>query len=108
MRISPRRALKCVLLVGTTLAGMPLATAVKAQTANSSTIDVETVIVSAKSSTTRSAVDISGVEAQKILPGVAPLKAIETMPGVVYETADPWGNNEQANPWWCMASLHNS
>ncbi len=24
-----------------------------------------------------------------------PLKAIETLPGVVYETADPWGNNEQ-------------
>src|SRR6202012_393656 len=35
------------------------------------------------------------VEAQKLLPGISPLKAIETLPGVVYETADPWGNNEQ-------------
>jgi hypothetical protein len=56
--------------------------------------NIETVIVSAEQ-TTRSAVDISGVQAQKILPGVSPLKAIETLPGVVYETADPWGNNEQ-------------
>ena len=24
-----------------------------------------------------------------------PLKAIQTLPGVTYETADPWGNNEQ-------------
>src|SRR6202000_249989 len=42
-----------------------------------------------------SAVEISGVQAQKIVPGISPLKAIETMPGVLYETADPWGNNEQ-------------
>ncbi|MCE3544365.1 Plug domain-containing protein, partial [Escherichia coli] len=32
---------------------------------------------------------------QKILPGVSPLKAIQTLPGVLYITADPWGNNEQ-------------
>jgi hypothetical protein len=40
-------------------------------------------------------VAIGAVEAQKVLPGISPLKAIETLPGVVYETADPWGNNEQ-------------
>lgn len=57
--------------------------------------DVETVIVSANTQSTHSAVEISGVQAQKIIPGISPLKAIETMPGVVYETADPWGNNEQ-------------
>lgn len=44
---------------------------------------------------TRSATAIAGVEIQKILPGVAPLKAIQTLPGVLYITADPWGNNEQ-------------
>jgi hypothetical protein len=44
---------------------------------------------------TRSATAITGVEIQKILPGVSPLKAIETLPGVLYITADPWGNNEQ-------------
>jgi iron complex outermembrane receptor protein len=32
---------------------------------------------------------------QKILPGVNPLKALQTLPGVSFQTADPWGNNEQ-------------
>ncbi|HUD30956.1 MAG TPA: TonB-dependent receptor plug domain-containing protein [Novosphingobium sp.] len=45
--------------------------------------------------TTRSATAISEAEIQKILPGVSPLKAIQTLPGVLYITADPWGNNEQ-------------
>lgn len=45
--------------------------------------------------TTRSATAITGVEIQNILPGVSPLKAIQTLPGVTYITADPWGNNEQ-------------
>src|SRR5262249_11852282 len=45
--------------------------------------------------TTRSSVELNGEESQKLLPGISPLKAIETLPGVVYETADPWGNNEQ-------------
>ena len=30
-----------------------------------------------------------------MLPGVSPLGAIQTLPGVLYRTADPWGNNEQ-------------
>jgi hypothetical protein len=46
-------------------------------------------------SQTRTAVAIQGPELQKILPGVSPLKAIQTLPGVLYITADPWGNNEQ-------------
>ncbi len=53
----------------------------------------EVVVTAAK--TTRSSVAISAVEMQKLLPGVNPLKAIQTLPGVVFETADPWGNNEQ-------------
>lgn len=44
---------------------------------------------------TRSSVEIGTQEIQKVLPGVSPLKAIQTLPGVLYETADPWGNNEQ-------------
>ena len=55
---------------------------------------VEEVVVTA-TNTTRSAVILGGSEIQKILPGVNPLKAIQTLPGVVFETADPWGNNEQ-------------
>jgi iron complex outermembrane receptor protein len=56
--------------------------------------DLQEIVVTA-SKTTRSSVVIPGAEAQKLLPGISPLKAIETLPGVVYETADPWGNNEQ-------------
>ncbi len=44
---------------------------------------------------TRSSVEMQTQEIQKVLPGVSPLKAIQTLPGVLYETADPWGNNEQ-------------
>ncbi len=54
----------------------------------------ESIVVVAKHSA-RSAVSLSGREIQKILPGTNPLKALQTLPGVVYETADPWGNNEQ-------------
>jgi iron complex outermembrane receptor protein len=55
--------------------------------------DAATIVVTAKS--TRSATAIPQSEIQKILPGVSPLKAIETLPGVLYITADPWGYNEQ-------------
>ena len=51
------------------------------------------VVTAAKA--TRSSVALGGTESQKLLPGISPLKAIQTLPGVVYETADPWGNNEQ-------------
>ncbi|WP_075793672.1 TonB-dependent receptor [Massilia putida] len=44
---------------------------------------------------TRSSVALSGAEMQKVLPGVNPLKALQTLPGVSFQTADPWGNNEQ-------------
>ncbi len=57
-------------------------------------VDSGSIIVTG-AKTTRSATAISGGEIQKILPGVAPLKAIQTLPGVLYITADPWGNNEQ-------------
>ena len=52
-------------------------------------------IVVTATKATRSATTLPGTEIQKILPGVSPLKAIETLPGVLYITADPWGYNEQ-------------
>jgi hypothetical protein len=55
---------------------------------------VNEIVVTA-TNTTRSAVALGGPEIQKILPGISPLKAIQTLPGVIFETADPWGNNEQ-------------
>jgi outer membrane receptor protein involved in Fe transport len=53
----------------------------------------EVVITSAR--TTRSAVSITAGEIQKLLPGINPLKSIETLPGVTFQTADPWGVDEQ-------------
>lgn len=53
----------------------------------------EIIVTGAKA--TRSAAAITSYEMQKVLPGVSPLKAIQTLPGVMYVTADPWGNNEQ-------------
>ena len=62
--------------------------------ANTTAVDSgETIVVNAKA--TRSATAITASEIQKILPGIAPFKAIATLPGVLYITADPWGNNEQ-------------
>jgi len=55
--------------------------------------EASTIIVTAKA--TRSLTAIAQTEIQKILPGVSPLKAIQTLPGVLYITADPWGYNEQ-------------
>ena len=56
--------------------------------------ELQTIVVTA-GKITRSSVVIGGQSAQKLLPGISPLKAIQTLPGVVYQTADPWGNNEQ-------------
>jgi iron complex outermembrane recepter protein len=55
--------------------------------------DTQQIVVTSRR--TRSVVAMEGPEIQKILPGVSPLKAIQTLPGVTYLTADPWGNNEQ-------------
>ncbi len=54
---------------------------------------VDTIVVTGR--TTRSVTQIAGPEMQKLLPGINPLKAIQTLPGVTFLTADPWGNNEQ-------------
>ncbi|MES2049702.1 MAG: TonB-dependent receptor, partial [Pseudomonadota bacterium] len=44
---------------------------------------------------TRSSVSVAQSEIKKILPGTNPLKALHSLPGVSFQTADPWGNNEQ-------------
>jgi iron complex outermembrane receptor protein len=45
--------------------------------------------------TSRSAVALAAREIQLILPGTNPLRALQALPGVSFQTADPWGNNEQ-------------
>ncbi|WP_323989624.1 TonB-dependent receptor domain-containing protein [Nguyenibacter sp. L1] len=44
---------------------------------------------------TRSEQSVGHLEMQRVLPGINPVKALEILPGVVFENADPWGNNEQ-------------
>ena len=95
--MSLRHTFKGVLFVTTAVGALSLT--VHAQTIAPADTggDVETVIVSAPivKRDAVSGVDEQCAAAQKIIPGVSPLKAIETLPGVVFETADPWGNNEQ-------------
>ena len=54
-----------------------------------------TEVVVTQTRQTRSSVALPATEIQKILPGINPLKAIQTLPGVLFETSDPVGNNEQ-------------
>jgi hypothetical protein len=98
MSVSTGRALRALLLSATTLAGVCAAGAAFAQdTSADASLRAgqvgEVVVTSAR--TTRSSVTLAGQESQKILPGISPLKAIQSLPGVVFQTADPWGNNEQ-------------
>lgn len=101
MRISSVATLRASLLLG---AMLPLVIAMPASaraedaaaedTGAADVSDAGSIIVTGAKAT-RSATVISEAEIQKILPGVSPLKAIQTLPGVLYITADPWGNNEQ-------------
>lgn len=95
MSFSSPVALRAALLSGCAL--FALATAARAQEAVQTPPDTaasnEVVVTMAR--TTRSAVALGGVEIQKLLPGTNPLKAIQTLPGVTFQTADPWGIDEQ-------------
>ena len=100
MTISTRKTLRAVLFAASATAVLATGAAAWAQSAAPSANapgapSAAGDIIVTLSKTTRSAVLLSGTETQKLLPGMAPLKALETLPGVVFETADPWGNNEQ-------------
>jgi len=87
-----RASLSLAALIAASQAGLARAQDA-APVANPAADSADQILVTAKS--TRSATAVTGVEIQKILPGVSPLKAIETLPGVLYISSDPWGNNEQ-------------
>lgn len=53
----------------------------------------EQIVATARRS--RSEQSVGRVEMQRLLPGINPVKALEILPGVIYNDADPWGNNEQ-------------
>lgn len=99
---SAAKAARWAMLAGTALtlcsatqAMAAEAAADEATPADAASADANNSIIVTGAKTTRSATALSDVEIQKILPGVSPLKAIQTLPGVLYITADPWGNNEQ-------------
>ena len=64
-----------------------------AQTQDSSDADIKVIEIAAKK--TRSTTSLSATDVQTLLPGTNPIKALQMLPGVNYQTADPWGNNEQ-------------
>lgn len=72
-------------------AATPAAAADAADTADDAGV-AEIVVTSRR---VRAVSEVEGPEIQKILPGISPLKALQTLPGVTYLTADPFGNNEQ-------------
>jgi hypothetical protein len=91
---APRRAWLCA--TSALLVALPASPALAADAAPAAEApaEVSELVVTAQAET-RSAVALETQEIQKLLPGMNPLKAIQTLPGVIYETADPWGNNEQ-------------
>ncbi|WP_293907305.1 TonB-dependent receptor [Phenylobacterium sp.] len=68
--------------------------AAEATADDSAATAVAEVVVTAAHET-RSTVALETQEIQKVVPGASPLKALQTLPGVLFVTADPWGNNEQ-------------
>ncbi len=97
MGLSTRGRFRTGLFAATAAGALLLCGAAMAEDAPSAPApetEVGGVVVTA-TGTTRSAVALGAIEIQKLLPGVSPLKAIQTLPGVLFETADPWGNNEQ-------------
>lgn len=53
----------------------------------------EQLIITARR--THSEQTVGRVQMQRELPGISPIKALSVLPGVVFNNADPWGNNEQ-------------
>lgn len=75
-----------------TTAAAPAPTAATPATEDNTAVE-QLIITSQRE--TRSAVAMEAQQIQRVLPGANPLKAIQFLPGVIYRTADPWGNNEQ-------------
>src|SRR5450830_1328253 len=88
-------ALAAMACVDAAAATAPAETSPAADVAAAPVVAGAMATVELSSRKTRSSVALNGTEIQKILPGVNPLKALQTLPGVSFQTADPWGNNEQ-------------
>ncbi|MEV4779104.1 TonB-dependent receptor [Burkholderia sp. LMU1-1-1.1] len=77
------------------VADAPAAAADSADTSAAGAVAAPMATVEIATRKTRSSVAMTKSDMQKILPGINPLKALQTLPGVSFQTADPWGNNEQ-------------
>lgn len=84
-----------MLMIGAAVIAMPARAQQQSDTAAPEAATNGDQIVVTATRTTRSSVELGAAEIQKVLPGANPVKAIQTLPGVQFETADPWGNNEQ-------------
>jgi outer membrane receptor protein involved in Fe transport len=91
---SRRARLWSTVAVATLLATSAHAADVADATADDAGAGVSEVVVTGIRET-RSTVALESQQIQRVLPGASPLKAIQFLPGVIYRTADPWGNNEQ-------------
>ncbi|MBB6253743.1 TonB-dependent receptor [Nitrospirillum iridis] len=76
------------------LAGGALSASAQQAPAAADTDQVEEVIVTS-SRRSASEIELPTREIQAIMPGVNAVKAINMLPGVIFQNADPWGNNEQ-------------
>ncbi|MBZ6380521.1 TonB-dependent receptor [Sphingomonas sanguinis] len=86
---------RSTLMIGAAVVAMPVwAQEGSGASSTESATNGDQIVVTA-TRTTRSSVELGAAEIQKVLPGANPVKAIQTLPGVQFETADPWGNNEQ-------------
>ncbi|MDQ1156938.1 iron complex outermembrane receptor protein [Sphingomonas sp. SORGH_AS 950] len=86
---------RSMLMIGAAVIAMPARAQQQSDTAAPEAATNGDQIVVTATRTTRSSVELGAAEIQKVLPGANPVKAIQTLPGVQFETADPWGNNEQ-------------
>ncbi len=55
----------------------------------------EVPVVVIQTQRSRSSLSLPGTTLQSLLPGMNPLKGIQQLAGVDFQSADPWGNNEQ-------------
>nr|WP_315468817.1 TonB-dependent receptor [uncultured Undibacterium sp.] len=60
---------------------------------NASAEPLPSVLIQTKKS--RSTLSLPATTLQSLLPGMNPLKGLHQLAGVTFQSADPWGNNEQ-------------
>ena len=77
--------------------GVPASTSASASTKevgqNGQSENLPVVVIQAQKA--RASLSLPGTTLQSLLPGMNPLKGLHQLAGVNFQSADPWGNNEQ-------------